>query len=206
MSGRPEHSLCDAGLKAVAAGHGAADRQEERSVDSQRHIVVMGVSGSGKTTIATMLAKRLERPFAEGDEFHSQENIDKMAAGEPLTDEDRWPWLRAMRDWMSELAAEGRAGVVTCSALRRVYRDVLRQADGSAVFVHLDADPALIRERVTHREGHFMPPELVQSQYDTLEPLEQDEAGVVVSTAAPPEQVAGSVLDQLGFPSDTEAR
>jgi len=174
-------------------------------VSRQPHIVVMGVSGSGKTTIATMLAKHLGRPFAEGDEFHSPANIAKMSAGQPLTDDDRWPWLRAVRDWMSEQAAKGRPGVVTCSALRRVYRDVLREAEGSAVFVHLDADPELIRERVTRRKGHFMPPELVRSQYDTLEPLQEDESGVVVSTDAPPEDVADTVLDQLGLQPEAEA-
>lgn len=166
---------------------------------TQPHLVVMGVSGSGKTTLAKVLAERLAWPFAEADDLHPQANIDKMAAGTPLTDEDRWPWLRAVRDWMSEQAAAGHSAVVTCSALRRVYRDVLRQADGGALFVHLTGDPELVRERMTHRQGHFMPPELLRSQYDTLEPLGADEQGMTVRLEATPAELVDDVFDRLGL-------
>lgn len=164
---------------------------------SQPHIVVMGVSGSGKTTVATSLAERMGRPFAEADEFHPQANVEKMAAGIPLTDDDRWPWLRTVRDWMSEQAAAGRRGVITCSALRRVYRDVLREAHGGVVFVQLDADPAVLLERMKRRKGHYMPPELLRSQLDTLEPLGGDENGVVVSTEGTPDETVAAAFDRL---------
>jgi len=163
------------------------------------HLVVMGVSGSGKTTIAELLAERLDRPFAEADDFHPQANVDKMAAGEPLTDDDRWPWLETMRDWLSSQAARGLPSIVTCSALRRVYRDVLRGADGTVLFVHLAGQPALVRQRVERRQGHFMPPALLESQYETLEPLEPDENGIVVGVADTPEQVVESIIEQLGL-------
>ena len=163
------------------------------------HLVVMGVSGSGKTTIAAMLAERLDRPFAEADEFHPQANIDKMSAGEPLNDDDRWPWLAAMRDWLSSQTALGHPAIVTCSALRRKYRDVLRGADGTVLFVHLAGEPALVRERVESRRAHFMPPALLKSQYDTLEPLETDENGIAVGVAGSPGEIVDSVLVHLGL-------
>lgn len=168
-------------------------------MSDQLHVVVMGVSGSGKTTIAELLAERLKWPFADADVFHPQSNIDKMESGTPLTDEDRWPWLRAMRDWLSEQAAAGHNAIVTCSALRRVYRDVLREADGRVLFVHLAGEPELVQERVLHRTGHFMPPDLLPSQYRTLEQLADDEDGIVISVDATPEQITDKVIDQLGL-------
>lgn len=163
------------------------------------HLVVMGVSGSGKTTVAQILAERLGRPFAEADEFHPQANIDKMSAGTPLTDEDRWPWLATVRDWLSQQAGAGRSTVVTCSALRRAYRDLLREADGRVRFVHLTADPGIISPRLGTRSGHFMPPSLLPSQLATLEPLVDGEDGVVVLVDVPPEEVADRVLAALGL-------
>ncbi|MGH8792281.1 MAG: gluconokinase [Stackebrandtia sp.] len=167
-------------------------------MNASQHLVVMGVSGSGKSTVAELLAHRLNWPFAEGDAFHPQANIDKMAAGVPLTDADREPWLRALRDWLSAQAAAGRSTVVTCSALRRLYRVMLRLADGRVRFIHLTGAPELIAERLRRRDGHFMPPELLPSQYQTLEPLAADEDGLTVSADAAPPLIAQQVLDRLG--------
>ncbi|MGY4643227.1 gluconokinase [Cellulomonas sp. URHB0016] len=161
------------------------------------HVVVMGVAGSGKTTVARILAARLDRPLGEADEFHPPENVAKMAAGTPLVDEDRWPWLRAIRDWLTAHARDGRSTVVTCSALRVTYRDVLREAEGRVRFVHLAAPEALIEDRMEARTGHFMPPELLPSQYRTLEPLTDAEDGFVVPVDVPPDAVAQRVLDAL---------
>ena len=169
------------------------------SLDGPVHLVIMGVSGSGKTTLAQILTARLGWPYAEADEFHPQANIDKMTAGTPLTDEDRWPWLAAMRDWLSEQARAGRSTIVTCSALRLAYRDVLREAEGRVRFVHLTAAPELIEPRLGHREGHFMPPSLLPSQFATLEPLVDGEDGVAVVVAVPPEEVADRALAALGI-------
>nr|WP_233507135.1 gluconokinase [Jiangella anatolica] len=164
----------------------------------QPHLVVMGVSGSGKTTVATRLADRLGRPFAEADDMHPAANVAKMAAGTPLTDEDRAPWLATVRDWLTAEAERGRSAVVTCSALRRRYRDVLRGAAGGVTFVFLDGDPELLAERMRRRKGHFMPPSLLESQLDTLEPLEPDEDGVRVLVDGTPDDVVAEALRRLG--------
>ncbi|WP_069110267.1 gluconokinase, GntK/IdnK-type [Jiangella alba] len=158
----------------------------------------MGVSGSGKTTVATRLADALGRPFAEADDLHPAANVAKMAAGTPLTDEDRAPWLATVRDWLTNEARQGHAAVVTCSALRRVYRDVLREAAGGVTFVHLDVDPDRLAERMRRRKGHFMPPSLLQSQLDTLEPLEPDEDGVRVAAEGRPDDVVAETMRRLG--------
>ncbi|MFF5304496.1 gluconokinase [Streptomyces sp. NPDC013161] len=158
-------------------------------------VVVMGVAGTGKTTIGPLLAARLGVPYAEGDDFHPQANIAKMSAGVPLTDEDRWPWLDAIGDW-----AHGRAGlggVVSSSALKRSYRDRLRAAAPGVVFVHLTGDRALIEDRMAHRHGHFMPTALLDSQFATLQPLEADEAGVAVDVTGSPEQIAERAMTAL---------
>lgn len=157
-------------------------------------LVVMGVSGCGKSTIADGLASRLHWQFAEGDDFHPQANVDKMHAGHPLTDDDRWPWLRAIRDWISSRNASS-PGIVTCSALKRSYRDVLR-APG-VVFVHLSGSRELLEKRISGRTGHFMPASMLQSQLDTLEPLEPDEPGTVVDVAAGPSDVIDTVLTEF---------
>ncbi|MFC8922413.1 gluconokinase [Cellulosimicrobium sp. NPDC057127] len=158
------------------------------------HLVVMGVAGSGKTTVATLLSERLGVTYAEADQFHPQANIDKMTAGTALTDEDRWPWLQAIRDWLTSEAEAGRSGVVTCSALKRSYRDVLRTAGGEVCFVHLSGSPELLAERMQHRSGHFMPPSLLPSQLATLEPLDADERGMTLDIAAPPHELADEIL------------
>ncbi|WP_432119020.1 gluconokinase [Streptomyces sp. bgisy032] len=158
-------------------------------------VVVMGVAGTGKTTIGPLLAARLGVPYAEGDDFHPQANITKMSAGTPLTDEDRLPWLDAIGEW-----AQGRAGlggVVSCSALKRSYRDRLRAAAPGVVFVHLTGDRALIEDRMSHRQGHFMPTALLDSQFATLQPLAADEAGVGVDVAGSPEEITERAFTAL---------
>ncbi|NNU26841.1 gluconokinase [Isoptericola sediminis] len=165
--------------------------------DAVTHVVVMGVAGSGKTTVAALLAERLGVTYAEADQFHPPANIAKMTAGTPLTDDDRAPWLATIRDWLSAEADAGRPGVVTCSALRRAYRDVLRGAHGRVRFVHLDGPPELLAERMGGRTGHFMPATLLPSQLATLEPLGADEDGTTVSVAAEPADIVDTVVDRL---------
>ncbi|WP_447925899.1 gluconokinase [Georgenia muralis] len=162
-----------------------------------RHVVVMGVSGGGKTTLAMMLAGKLGYVFAEGDEFHSQANREKMGSGTPLDDDDRAPWLQSIQDWMTAEARAGHSTVVTCSALRKRYRDVLRGAEGNAVFVHMAPPVDLTLERMKVREGHYMPPSLLTSQVQTLEELEDDEAGFKVTSTGAPTEVLAAVLAQL---------
>jgi gluconokinase len=163
------------------------------------HVVLMGVSGSGKTTLALELRRRLGWPYAEADDFHPQANIDRMAAGVPLTDDDRWPWLDAIRDWLTAQAREGRSTIVTCSALRAAYRDALREAAGQVRFVHLTAAPEVIAPRLAERSGHFMPASLLPSQLAALEPLRADEDGVTVVVDAAPDVIADRTLEALGL-------
>ncbi|MBT2490267.1 gluconokinase [Streptomyces sp. ISL-96] len=155
-------------------------------MNSPHVVVVMGVAGTGKTTIGPLLAARLGVPYAEGDDFHPPANIAKMSAGTPLDDSDRWPWLDAIGQWAHSRAGLG--GVVSSSALKRAYRDRLRAAAPDALFVHLTGDRELIEERMRERRGHFMPTALLDSQYAALQPLQEDEAGVSVD-------VSGSVDD-----------
>jgi len=161
------------------------------------HLVVMGVSGTGKSTVGQALADRLGRPFLEGDALHPAANVAKMSAGEPLDDDDRWPWLRIVRDEMTERTAAGTSTVVACSALRRVYRDLLREAQGDVRFVLLDVPAGVLRDRIVHRTGHWMPPSLLESQLATLEPLQPDEDGVVLPVEGPPEGVVDAAIRAL---------
>ncbi|WP_325048543.1 gluconokinase [Galactobacter valiniphilus] len=161
------------------------------------HVVVMGISGSGKSTLAEALSEELGWPFAEADEFHPAANIAKMSAGTPLTDEDRWPWLRSIAGWMSEHAEAGTGSVVTCSALKRSYRELLETAAGRVVFLEVDADPAVIERRMNEREGHFMPASLLPSQIATLEPLEADEDGAHLANTGSVEELEASALAAL---------
>ncbi|KID31265.1 carbohydrate kinase, thermoresistant glucokinase family [Prauserella sp. Am3] len=165
-------------------------------------LVVMGVSGAGKSTIAARLAGELGWPMAEADEFHPEANIAKMSAGTPLTDADRMPWLHTIRAWIDEHASNGTSVVVTCSALKRTYRDVLRQATADVRFVHLSGTPDTVGGRLSGRSGHFMPPALLESQFADLEPLAADEEGrdaVAVDVTATPEQITAEALDRLGL-------
>ena len=160
-------------------------------------VVVMGVSGSGKSTVAAGLVDRLGCDFAEGDDFHPPANVAKMRAGTPLDDEDRWPWLRRLADWIGQQEAAGRSSVVTCSALKRSYRDLLADGHPSVWFAHVTADPELIRERVEYRTGHYMPSSLLDSQLATLVPLADDEPGTRVSGAGSPPSVVTELLAAL---------
>lgn len=162
-----------------------------------RHVIVMGISGGGKTTLAMMLAGKLGYVFAEGDEFHSQANRDKMHAGIPLDDDDRAPWLQSIQDWMTAEACAGRSTVVTCSALKKRYRDVLCAAEGSTVFVHMAPPVDLTAARLQTRQGHYMPASLLDSQVATLEELEDDEVGFKVTSTGTPPEVLAEVLAEL---------
>lgn len=168
-------------------------------------VVVMGVSGCGKSTVAKGISTLTGREFAEGDAFHPQANIDKMHAGTPLTDDDRWPWLRLLRDWMAGKIEAGEDAVVTCSALKVAYRDLLREAGDTVRFLHLEADESLIHDRLGAREGHFMPGSLLHSQYEALEPLTTDElatGSAVVSVAGNAPDVLARSLAALGIRLD----
>ncbi len=162
-----------------------------------RVLVVMGVAGSGKTTVARLLAQRLGWAYQEGDDLHSPENVAKMRAGTPLTDEDRDPWLHAIAAVIDGWLAAGTPGVVTCSALKRRYRDTLREATARVRFVQLDIDQSLVADRLAERRGHYMPPSLLDSQFAAFEPLEEDEDGVHVSVDKTPDAVAAEALRRL---------
>lgn len=164
------------------------------------HLVVMGVSGNGKSTIGEELVRHLGWPFAEGDDFHPQANIDKMSSGQPLNDDDRWPWLRELASWVAEHDARGESTLMSCSALKRSYRDVLREGGEGVFFVHLVGEPELILDRMSKRE-HYMKPSMLQSQIDTLEPLHEDEAGARFDIDQEPEEIARQVLQTLGLSS-----
>lgn len=162
------------------------------------HLVVMGVSGSGKTTIATRLAARLGYVFAEGDEFHSEANVAKMARGEPLNDTDRAPWLAALAAWIAAHNDSGRSTVLTCSALKRSYRGALQAgAPGRVFFLYLAVPRAALVERMKRRKGHYMPPELLESQLATLEALAPDEPGFTLDGAAAPDAIVEQALERL---------
>ncbi|WP_062213313.1 gluconokinase [Streptomyces sp. NBRC 109706] len=160
-------------------------------------VVVMGVSGVGKTTVARPLAGRLGVPFAEADDFHSEANVAKMSSGVPLTDDDRLPWLRSIGVWLGERARTGERGVVTCSALKRKYRDLLRAADPDVFFLHLSGSTELVGERIERRTDHFMPPSLLRTQLAALEPLADDERGLVLDVAPGPERLVTMAVEAL---------
>ena len=158
-------------------------------------IVVGGVSGSGKSTVGKEVAERLGVPFADGDDFHSKANVDKMTAGIALDDEDRRPWLLEIGAW---LKGHDHGGVVACSALRRSYRDLIRQSCPDLFFVQLTGDRDLIAQRQAARHGHFMPTSLMDSQWATFEPIADGEAGVVVDVGPAVEKLVDQVVEALG--------
>jgi gluconokinase len=161
-------------------------------------LIVMGVSGSGKSTIAERLAARLGWIYEDGDKFHPASNVAKMSAGKPLTDEDRWPWLQAIAAEIDRLCAAGQRVVVACSALRRDYRDVLVHGQNNIRLVYLKGTQQLIAERIGHRKGHFMPAGLLESQFKTLEPPAADERPLTVSIDAPVDTIVDDIVRQLG--------
>ncbi len=160
-------------------------------------IVLMGVSGSGKSTIGAVLSQKLGWPYADADEFHPPANVAKMSAGQPLTDDDRWPWLKAIAAHIDKTRTEGRHAIVSCSALKRVYRDILIGARGDVRLVLLDGKKDDIFARMSARKDHFMPLALLDSQFATLERPGPDERPVVVSINGTPEEIAAAILRAL---------
>jgi gluconokinase len=158
-------------------------------------IVVMGVAGCGKSTVGKALAEHLQVPYGEADDFHPPANVAKMRAGEALTDADRAPWLATIAEWIGTAGEQGR--VVSCSALKRAYREVLRAPDPRTFFVHLVLTPETATARVSGRSGHFMPSTLVASQFAILEPLGPDENGIGVDATLPIDQIVEKVTSRM---------
>ncbi|KVV54701.1 gluconate kinase [Burkholderia territorii] len=161
-------------------------------------LIAMGVSGAGKSRIGEMLAERLSCSYTDGDAFHSAANKEKMHNGIPLTDDDRWPWLRTIRAAIEEKQRAGETAVFTCSSLKRSYRDVLRGTDTDVRFVYLKGSFEVLQERLKTRTGHFFDPSLLKSQLDTLEEPGPDEA-IVVSIELTPEQIVDEVMTKIGL-------
>ncbi|GIG56309.1 gluconokinase [Longispora fulva] len=160
-------------------------------------LLVMGVSGSGKTTVGAMLAGRLRWRYAEADDFHPAANVARMAAGEPLTDTDRWPWLEAIAAWMDARRAAGEPAVVTCSALKRSYRDLLRAGRPQVALVYLRGNHDLIAARLLARHGHFFPDKLLASQFADLEEPGADEDPLVVDLHGTPDEIVDRIVAGL---------
>lgn len=157
-------------------------------------VMVMGVSGSGKTTVAQKLAEQLGWQFFEGDDFHPETNVQKMAQRHPLTDADRQPWLVSLKVLIDELMATGVSAVITCSALKKAYRDFLKDGRPEIVVVYLQGSFELIRERLVHRQGHYMPVDLLRSQF---EDLEEPTDGMTVDITQQPESLVQQIVDRL---------
>jgi gluconokinase len=171
---------------------------KDKPSESPCALIVMGVSGSGKSTIASGLAGRLGWTFEDGDRFHPASNVAKMRAGHPLTDEDRWPWLRAIADEIDRVCRAGGHVVIACSALKRTYRDLLVHGRADIRIIFLKGTQDLIADRLALRKGHFMPSGLLNSQFKTLEPPEADENAVTVSIDAPVATIVEDIVCQLG--------
>lgn len=166
-------------------------------------LVIMGVSGSGKSTVAGVVAGRLGWDLAEGDDLHPARNVTKMQAGEPLTDEDRWPWLETIADWIRQHTQSGTPGVITCSALKRRYRDILRGEN--VVFVFLQGSKDSISGRLASRHGHFMPPALLESQFEALEEPTEDENYISLCVTATPAEEAQEIIERLNLAAASAA-
>jgi carbohydrate kinase (thermoresistant glucokinase family) len=162
-------------------------------------LVVMGVSGSGKSTIAAMLAHRLQWVYEDGDWLHPKSNIETMHHGEPLNDADRWPWLYAIADWIDATRKAGKHGIVACSALKRAYREILVGDRPDVRLVFLKGDRDLIADRIAARSDHFMPPELLDSQFEALEEPQEDERPITVSVAPHPRKIVENIIAKLGI-------
>lgn len=172
---------------------------------SAPQVVVMGVSGCGKTTVGRLLAQALQVPYVEGDALHPPDNVARMAAGIPLTDDDRHGWLQAVGMQLAQAQAQGQGVVVSCSALKRAYRDQLRASAPGLRLVFLHGDPALIAARLAGRQGHYMPASLLQSQLDTLEPPTPDERPITLAIELPPEALAAEAARRLRAAAPTAA-
>jgi gluconokinase len=162
-------------------------------------IVVMGVSGSGKSTIATLLARELGCPFKEGDAFHPPANVEKMKSGTPLTDEDRWPWLERIAAEIAGWRITGGSGIVTCSALKRAYRQVLTGGEPDVTIVYLKGDRAVIEQRLKARRGHFMPVTLLDSQFAILQEPGEDERAIAVDVGPAPPAIVAEIVRRLNL-------
>ncbi|WP_244425125.1 gluconokinase [Bradyrhizobium sp. STM 3843] len=162
-------------------------------------LVIMGVSGSGKSTIGEALSARLGWRYEDGDSFHPAANVAKMSAGHPLTDADRWPWLQAIAAEIERCRAAGEHVIIACSALKKAYRDILVHGRDDIRMVYLKGTEALIADRIGHRKGHFMPPGLLASQFATLEPPADEEHPVTVSIDAPVDVIVDRILQKLGI-------
>ena len=162
-------------------------------------LVLMGVSGCGKTTVAQILAQRLHWAFKEGDALHPQANVDKMAAGHALDDADRAPWLALIADWVEARLDAGECGVITCSSLKRAYRELIGRRGAGVEFVYLHGSRELIASRLADRHGHFMPTSLLDSQFATLEEPAADEPAIRVEIGAAPEQIADDIATALSL-------
>lgn len=164
-------------------------------------LVIMGVSGCGKSTVAALLSRALNWSFEEGDSLHPQANIEKMAAGHPLDDEDRWPWLARVAEWTEECLDAGRNGIISCSSLKRSYRDIINRRGHGVEFVYLAGSKKLIAERLAARHGHFMPTTLLDSQFAALEEPTADEPSIRVEIGASAGEIAEDVLATLHLES-----
>ena len=177
----------------------------ENSIPASSHVskpvvlVFMGVSGCGKTTVAAILAGRLGWPFVEGDSLHPQSNIEKMAAGHALTDDDRWPWLEKVAEWVEERLDAGQNGLITGSALKRSYRNVINRRGSGVLFVYLAGSRETIAARLAARHGHFMPSSLLDSQFADLEEPTSDEPAIRVDIGPAPGVIAQNLVDELGL-------
>jgi gluconokinase len=166
-------------------------------------LVIMGVSGSGKSTVAGVVAGRLGWDLAEGDDLHSAANVAKMQSGQPLTDDDRWPWLETIADWIRQHTESGTPGVITCSALKKRYRDILR--GDNVVFVFLQGSKDNISGRLASRHGHYMPPALLESQFEALEEPTEDENYISLCVSATPAEEAQEIIERLNLAAASAA-
>jgi len=166
-------------------------------VTSPRILIVMGVSGSGKSTVAAALSERLGWPLAEGDDFHSPENVAKMHSGTPLTDADRLPWLKSIAGWIETQLKAGQSGIVTCSALKHAYRELLTGGRQEVLFVYLKGSPEVMAKHLAGRQGHFMPASLLASQFDTLEEPGPGEPVLTVDDDQPVEAIVDEIVRRL---------
>ncbi len=180
------------------------ERQPFYTPPSLRVILLMGVAGSGKSTLGETLAQEFSWPYRDADDFHPQANIDKMSRGEALNDDDRWPWLDAIAAWIDERRMQDQRGIVSCSALKKVYRDRLLTGRSDVRLVYLSGSKETIGRRMSLREGHFMPTVLLDSQFATLEEPSSDEHPIVVPIDTTPRRIAEAILASFAQMDDIQ--